>query len=273
MSSPLGDFLRARRELITPPEVGLPPGTGMRRVPGLRREEVALLAGISAEYYLRLEQGRVDNPSVQVLDALAGALQLDPEGSAYLMALAAPRSRRRPPNRDQKVPPDLELLVQTVNVPTLVFNKYSEVVTANALARNLSPDLVPGVNRLLWLFTDRLATAYHPEWPSYTAAAVAHLRAQIGTDTEDERLHALVGELSLKSDRFRQLWARHDVKAFSRGSVLIRHPQAGDLELLVQKFAVVGSDRLEALMLHPKPGSRSAEGLALLASLVAEQHQ
>ncbi len=87
MSSPLGDFLRARRELITPPEVGLPPGTGMRRVPGLRREEVALLAGISAEYYLRLEQGRVDNPSVQVLDALAGALQLDPEGSAYLMAL------------------------------------------------------------------------------------------------------------------------------------------------------------------------------------------
>lgn len=203
---PLGDFLRARRELITPPEVGLPPGTGMRRVPGLRREEVALLAGISAEYYLRLEQGRVDNPSVQVLDALAGALQLDPEGSAYLMALAAPRSRRRPPNRDQKVPPDLELLVQTVNVPTLVFNKYSEVVTANALARNLSPDLVPGVNRLLWLFTDRLATAYHRMAQLHRRGGGPSPR-QIGTDTEDERLHALVGELSLKSDRFRQLWA------------------------------------------------------------------
>jgi transcriptional regulator with XRE-family HTH domain len=177
MPNDLGDFLRARRELVTPAEAGLPPGNGLRRVPGLRREEVAMLAGISAEYYVRLEQGRDRSPSAQVIDAIAGVLQLDAEGAAYLMALAAPRTHRRSARREARVPPGLELLLNTVNVPALVFDKYGDVLAANALARELSPDMVPGVNRLRMLFTDPGAERYHPDWERYTASAVAHLRA------------------------------------------------------------------------------------------------
>ena len=271
MDNTLGDFLRARRELITPAEVGLPPGNGLRRVPGLRREEVATLAGISAEYYVRLEQGRDRSPSAQVIDAIAGVLQLDAESTAYLMALAGPRTRRRPARQEQRVPASLDLLLRTVNVPAIVFNRYSDVLAANALARELSPGMEPGVNRLRALFTDPAAQRYHPNWERYTAIAVAHLRAQIGAETEDERLHALIGELSLKSDRFRQLWARHDVRMAQSGNFLIRHPRVGDLELLIEKFAVVGADGLEALFLHAEPGTRSADALAALASLVAAE--
>jgi transcriptional regulator with XRE-family HTH domain len=269
MDNALGDFLRARRELVTPAEVGLPPGNNLRRVPGLRREEVAMLSGISAEYYLRLEQGRDRSPSAQVIDAIAGVLQLDAESTAHLMALTAPKSRRRSARREEPVPPSLDLLLRTVNVPAVVFTKYGDVLAANALARELSPDMAPGVNRLLALFTDAATQASHPDWEQYTAAAVAHLRAQIGTDTEGERLHALIGELSLKSDRFRQLWARHDVRTVRGGNLLIRHPRVGDLELLIEKFTVTGASGLEVLFLHAAPGTRSADALAMLASLVA----
>ncbi|MBM2622850.1 helix-turn-helix domain-containing protein [Actinoplanes sp. LDG1-06] len=266
MDNALGDFLRARRELVTPAEVGLPPGNGLRRVPGLRREEVAMLAGISVEYYLRLERGRDRSPSAQVVEALGRVLQLDAESTAYLMTLAGPKPRRR--STAQRVPASIELLLRTINVPALVFNKYSDVLAANALARELSPDMAPGVNRLRMLFTDLEARTYHADWEQYTAAAVAHLRAQAGADTDDERLHALIGELSLKSDRFRRLWARHDVRTASGGTFVIRHPRVGDVELLIDKFAVLGTDGLEALLLHAEPHTRSATALAELAHLV-----
>ncbi|GAA2615251.1 helix-turn-helix domain-containing protein [Paractinoplanes durhamensis] len=264
MDNALGDFLRARRELVTPAEAGLPPGHGLRRVPGLRREEVAMLAGISVEYYLRLERGRDRSPSPQVIDSLAAVLQLDAEGTAYLSALAQPKSRRRPPRREEQVPRSLELLLQTINVPAIVFNKYSDVLAANPLARALAPDLTPGVNRLRSLFVDKATRAHQPDWEHQTAAVVAHLRAQIGAETDDERLHALIGELSMKSDRFRQLWARHDVRAAQSGPLRIRHPRVGDLELLVEKFKVAGTAGLEALLLHAEPGSRSATALTEL---------
>lgn len=267
MDNALGDFLRARRELVTPAEVGLPPGAGLRRVPGLRREEVALLAGISVEYYLRLERGRDRSPSVQVIESLARVLHLDVEGTAYMMALARPKPRRRPAQRPDQVGPALDLLIRTLNVPIVVFNKYSDVLAANELAQRLSPGMVPGVNRLRKLFCDPVDRRYHPNWERYTADVVAHLRAQIGTETDDERLQALIGEMSLKSERFRQLWARHDVRAGRSGSFLIRHPEVGDLELMIEKFAVVGSNGLEALLLHAEPGTRSADALARLAAL------
>ena len=268
MENALGDFLRARRELVTPAEVGLPAGNGLRRVPGLRREEVALLAGISAEYYVRLERGRDRSPSAQVVDALARVLQLDTEGAAYLMALASPRLRRPRAAREQQVPPRLELLLLTLNVPAIVFNKHSDVLAANPLARQLSPDMRPGVNRLRLLFLDPEVRGYHPGWERYTADVVAHLRAQAGTNSDDERLHALIGELSLRSDRFRQLWARHDVRTARGGTFLVRHPDVGDLELLVEKFAVAGAGNsgLEMLLLHAEPGTRTAQALVTLAS-------
>lgn len=269
MGTALGDFLRARRELVTPAEVGLPPGHGMRRVPGLRREEVALLAGISVEYYQRLEQGRDRSPSVQVIDSLARVLQLDAEGTAYLTSLARPEPRRGLTPRAERVPAGLDLLLRTVNVPALVFDKCSDVLAANRLARALAPDMAPGTNRLRVLFTDHAARDFPADWEQYTAIAVAHLRAQIGTDTDDERLHALIGELSLKSDRFRQLWARHDVRSARDVTFRIRHPQVGPVELLVEKFQVVGAGGLEVLLLHAEPGTRSADALTTLASLPA----
>lgn len=269
MDNALGAFLRARRALVTPAEAGLPPGHGLRRVAGLRREEVAMLAGISAEYYLRLEQGRDRNPSAPVLEALARVLRLDAEGTAYLLSLAAPKPRRGPDRPDDRLPPGLELLLGTLNVPALVFNKYSDVLAANRLARALSPELAPGMNRLRVLFSDHAVREYDADWEEYTATAVAHLRAQVGTETDDERLRSLIGELSLKSDRFRQLWARHDVRSAQEVTFRIRHPQVGALELLVEKSQVVGNTGLEMMLLHAEPGSRSAEALALLASLDA----
>ncbi|MEV4345827.1 helix-turn-helix transcriptional regulator [Actinoplanes sp. NPDC049596] len=269
MDNALGDFLRARRELVTPAEVSLPPGVGPRRVPGLRREEVAMLAGISAEYYLRLERGRDRSPSGQVIEALARVLQLDGEGADYLMALAQPRLRRRPEGQPEQVPRSIELLLATINVPALVFNRYSDVLAANPLARELSPDMLPGVNRLRMLFTDSVARDYHPDWERYTAAAVAHLRAQAGAGTQDERLHDLIDELSRESERFRQLWARHDVRMATGGEFVIRHPRVGDVTLLIDKFAVIGADGLEALLLHAEPGTPSADALATLAALVS----
>ncbi|PRY30030.1 helix-turn-helix domain-containing protein [Pseudosporangium ferrugineum] len=259
----LGAFLRARRELVTPAEVGLPVGGGVRRVPGLRREEVAILAGISAEYYLRLERGRDRSPSPRVIDALSRVLQLDAEGTAYLTALARPR--RPPAAREEPVPARLDLLVRTLNVPAVVFNRCSDVLAANPPARAISPDLRPGVNRMRLLFLDPAARASYPDWERYTVEAVAHLRAQAGTDAGDERLHALIGELSLRSERFRRLWARHDVRTARDATFRIRHPVVGDLELLVEKFTVAGAAGLELLLLHAEPGTAAARALATLA--------
>jgi MmyB-like transcription regulator ligand binding domain len=128
--------------------------------------------------------------------------------------------------------------------------------------------MTPGVNRLRSLFTDPAARARHPDWEQYTAAIVAHLRAQVGSQTEDARLHALIGELSLKTERFRQLWSRHDVRAGHSGAFSVRHPQFGDLELMVDNFAVTGAVGLEMLLLHAEPGTRTADAMAALAARV-----
>lgn len=264
----LGAFLRARRELVRPEDVGISV-RGLRRVPGLRREEVAMLAGISAEYYLRLEQGRDRNPSLQVIEALSGVLQLDAEATAYLAEMARPRSRRRPARSTERVPAGTLLLLETINLPAFVVNKYRDVLAANPLAVALSPLMRPGTNRLLALFTEPGAAAYHPDWELSTASIVAQLRAEVGTDTDDERFQALVGELSLKSERFRQLWARHDVRRGGSDSGPIHHPQVGDLELRREKYAVVGTDGLILVIYHAEPDTATAERLGLLASLLA----
>jgi transcriptional regulator with XRE-family HTH domain len=265
--NPLGEFLRARRELIGPEDVGLP-RAGLRRVPGLRRAEVALLAGISAEYYLRLEQGRDRHPSAQVLEAIARVLQLDAEATAYLVQLAQPKPRRQS-RRRERVPVGVELLLQTVNVPAFVVNKYWDLLAANRLAEALSPLMAPGVNRLIALFTDPAAREYHQDWEQGTVAMVAQLRAEAGADPDDPRLSALVGELSMKSDRFRKLWARHDVRRGESATSVIRHPRVGDLRLRREKFAIAGTDGLILAVYHADPGSPSADALALLGSLTA----
>ncbi len=213
--NPLGEYVRARRELVTPEQAGVPV-FGVRRVPGLRREEVAMLAGISADYYLRLEQGRDRHPSVQVLESIARVLLLDDDATAHLLRLGADsprRHRRRPRPRKETVPPGITKLLATLPLPALVEGRYFDVLAANALATALSPRFTAGANRLRSLFLDPAEQALYPYWEGAAGGMVAGFRESVGTDTDDPRFIELVGELSLASPLFSRLWARHDVQA------------------------------------------------------------
>lgn len=266
----LGDHLRARRELVRPESVGLA-GNGLRRVPGLRREEVAMLAGISSDYYLRLEQGRDRNPSVQVLEALARVLQLDDPATDYLLSLATPRPRRRRRPRRETVPATIRQLLDVLGIPAFVEGRYFDVLAANDLARALSPNLRTGENRLRAVFLDQAEQAMYPEWEQATADLVASFRESVGTDTDDARFIELVGELSLSSDRFRQLWARHDVRSCVTSETHLHHPQLGELTLNREKLAINGAKGLLLVVFYAAPGTPSAEKMALLGSLATPQ--
>ncbi|MCO4695728.1 helix-turn-helix transcriptional regulator [Streptomyces sp. RO-S4] len=266
----LGDYLRARRELVTPADMGLPVH-GIRRVPGLRREEVALLAGISSDYYLRLEQGRDRNPSAQVLDALARVLLLDDTATAYLHQLAAPRPRaRRRPSRRPAVPPATAQLLQSVGLPAFVTDRTLDVIAVNPLASALVPSVRVGENRLRSFFLDPAERDLHADWSHTAAQCVAVFRRRLGSDVDDPRVVRLVGELSLASAEFRKVWARHDVRPVVDKPIRMNHPQVGELSLTLSKLDVDGPDGLMLAAYHAAPGSEDAERLALLASLTTE---
>jgi transcriptional regulator with XRE-family HTH domain len=264
--NPLGDFLRARRELITPEQVGIPV-LGVRRVPGLRREEVAMLAGISADYYLRLEQGRDRNPSGQVLESLARVLGLDDDATVYLLRLGTdkPRRLRRRP-RKENVPAGIAMLVATLPLPAFVEGRYFDVLAANPLATALSPRLAVGANRLRDVFLDPAERELYPDWPADTERLVAGFRESVGPDTDDPRFVELVGQLSLASPRFRQLWGRHDVRVREGAPMRVEHPQVGALRLNREKLGIGGAAGQMLVIYHPDPGSGDADKLALLAS-------
>ena len=269
-SNTLGEYLRARRELVTPDSAGLAQ-FGIRRVPGLRREEVAMLAGISADYYLRLEQGRDRNPSVQVLEALARVLQLDEAGTAYLLSLGAerPRTSRRKPRRET-VPAGIGKLLDALTLPAFVEGRYLDVLAANPLAAALSPRLTPGRNRLRDVFLEAAEQALFPDWEAATKGLVAGFRDSAGTDTDDPRYVELVGELSIASDRFRKLWARHDVQVREGAAVTLDHPQVGELTLDREKLAITGSPGQVLVIYHADRGTTAADKLSLLASYQAD---
>lgn len=195
-------------------------------------------------------------------------LRLDAESAAYLMSLAGPKRRRGRGRPVEHVPVGLDALLHTLKVPAVVFDKYSDVLAANRLARPVTGP-GPGGGRLRVVFTDRAAREYHTGWERYTAVAVARLRSQAGIDTDDGRLHALFGELSVKSDRFGRLRGRHDVRSAQGVTFRVRHPWVGPLELMVEKFQAAGAAGLEAMLLHAGPGTSPADVLALLASLDA----
>lgn len=265
-TNPLGAFLRARRELVTTEQVGLP-NAGVRRVPGLRREEVAMLAGISADYYLRLERGRDRHPSPQVLESIAAVLQLDDEHVAHLLGLVAqvPRRRRRRARRQTPPAGALKLLGSLVQ-PAYIEDRYFDVLAANRLATALSPGTVVGGNQLRDLFLDAATQALYPDWEDVTECFVANLRQAVGTDVDDPRFIELTGELTLASPRFRTLWARHEVRGQSGGPVRFHHPQVGDLTLNRERLTINGSDDLMLVVHHPDAGSRDEETLGLLAA-------
>jgi transcriptional regulator with XRE-family HTH domain len=269
MSRPnaLGEYLRARRELVDPADAGLRV-MGVRRTPGLRREEVATLAGISADYYLRLEQGRDRNPSPQVLEALARVFGLDAAATQYLLSLSSARPRTAKPRREV-VPAGIRQLLDVLGLPAFVENRMFDVLGANRLAAALSPGIRPGANRLRSVFLDQETRDLYPDWEQATAGIVASFRASLGAEADDPRIAQLVGELSLASERFRQLWARHDVKALSGSRERMRHPQVGMLELRREKLPVPDSGGQILVIYHAEAGSESARSLALLGSLAA----
>ncbi|MFG2638517.1 helix-turn-helix domain-containing protein [Streptomyces sp. NPDC048362] len=271
-SNPLGEFLRARRALVRPEDVGLP-GGGLRRVPGLRREEVAMLAGISSDYYLRLEQGRDRNPSVQVLEAVARVLRLDADATAHLVGLAQERPTAGG-HRTRQVPAGLlELIDGWPRNPAYVQTRYYDCLAANALATALTPNFRPGVNVLRALFLDPAERELRRDWEDLTSQAVAALRAEAGTNADDPRLRDLVGELCLRSERFRTLWARYEVRPRHGRVSHLTHPQVGEIDLRSTKLSVDGTDGLNMVVFHAEPGSRSAELLDILGSLAAPQNR
>ncbi|MFQ1002808.1 helix-turn-helix transcriptional regulator [Modestobacter sp. SSW1-42] len=265
-TNPLGTFLRARRELVTPQQAGIP-DVGVRRVPGLRREEVAMLAGISADYYLRLERGRDRHPSLQVLESIARVLQFDDDHFAHLMTLVAevPRHRRRPTRR-QTPPPGVLKLLDSLAQPAVVEDRYFDVLAVNQMATVLSPAFAVGRNQLRDPFLDPAVQGMHLDWEQVTECFVANLRQAVGTDVDDPRFIELTGELSLASERFRRLWARHEVRGQRGTPILLDHPQVGQLTLNRERLAVDGADDLHLVVYHPDAGSSDADKLALLAS-------
>lgn len=269
----LGRFLRARRELVTPAEVGII-DDGARRVPGLRREEVAVLAGMSVDYYLRLERGRDRNPSTKVLESIARVLKLDDEHVAHMFTLVAdvPRPRAKSPYA-QTAPPGILKLLASLSQPAFIENRYFDVVASNPLARAVDPHLAIGGNQLRDLFLDPLAQQRYPDWKNVTECLIANLRQAVGGDIDDPRFVELTGELTLASERFRELWARHEVRGQSGTTVRFTHPEIGDLTLNRERMSIAGAGGLMLVVFHPEAGSADADKLALLGSAAAPASQ
>lgn len=263
----LGEFLRARRARVTPQEHGLEPG-GERRTPGLRRDEVAMLAGVSTDYYVRLEQGRDRNPSPQVLLALAEALRLDGEAVAHLQALTAPRAtyRSRPEVLDDGL---AALMERWPDTPALVLGRYQDLLGANTLGGALFGWLGEERNLLRAIFLKPEARDFYPAWELIIENCVASLRA--AADPDDLRLTELVGELSVRSPAFAELWARHEVRAKTREERHYRHPLVGDLHLTFEMFTVNSAPGQQLTVYRAEHGSPSEGALRLLATITTSR--
>jgi transcriptional regulator with XRE-family HTH domain len=266
----IGQFLRARRELVQPEDVGIE-SYGRRRVPGLRREELAMLAGVSVDYYVRLEQGRERHPSEQVLEALARALQLDDTAARHLQELARPPARRRRPSvRPQRVRPGVQRLMDGwSHTPAMVLGRCLDVLGANSLADALHGRPIRGTNVMRSIFLDPGAHDFYADWEDVARDTVAWLRSLAGADLDDPRLTELVGELSLKSEKFRRMWARHDVREKTSGTKRFVHPIVGELSLGYESFPIGGAPGQVLTVYHAEPGSRDEQALALLESVAA----
>ncbi|MFJ5776055.1 helix-turn-helix domain-containing protein [Streptomyces sp. NPDC093094] len=268
----LSEFLRTRRARLKPQDVGLPEYGRHRRVPGLRREELAQLAGVSVAYYTRLEQGNGRNVSAEVLDAIARALRLTDAEHAHLTHLAKPKQhKKKPAGRTQQVRASLEQLLDTLDaVPAYVVGRRTDVLAWNRMAAALFGDWaeLPAGQRN-WARLVFLQPGYHElflDWEQKAIDIVCQLRMDAGCHPDDPRLSALVGELSVKSEQFRRLWATHDVKEKSHGVKLLRHPLVGELSLRFESFRLAGDAEQVLVTYHAEPGTASAEALRLLAS-------
>ncbi|NVI92296.1 helix-turn-helix transcriptional regulator [Actinomadura sp. BRA 177] len=270
--SELGAYLSARRAEVTPDEVGLP-NVGFRRVPGLRREEVAMLAGVSVDYYVRLEQGRERTPSAQVIDALAVALRLAEDGRRHLFRLAGLSPRAQVAVTGRVDPSLLQLMDAWPGNPAIVYNRAYDVLASNAIADALFHDWAHSRNLMHVVFTDPVARTFCRDWHEVARNSVAGFRLGHGEAPDDPRIRRVLTELLEGSPEFVELWARHDARGKALESKRFRHHEVGALTLTMQTFDVRSSPGQELVVYHAEPGSSSSEALALLGSLVATERQ
>ncbi|MEV3908130.1 helix-turn-helix transcriptional regulator [Streptomyces canus] len=267
----LGLFLRARRALVRPEDVGLSAGS-RRRVAGLRREEVAVLAGVSTDYYVRLEQGRERNPSAQVIEALARVLGLEEDAVDHLHRLARPvagRAQDRP--HPQAVSPALLRMMEGWHrTPAVVLDQCLTVLAHNVLGGALFAGHTHSGDLLRLVFLDPDARQFYPDWEPVAVNTVAALRAAAAAGHENPRLFATVGELSLRSEEFRRLWARHDIRRKTRESKRFGHPLVGELTLEYESLTVNSAPGQQLVVYQADPGSPSEQALSLLGSLAAD---
>jgi transcriptional regulator with XRE-family HTH domain len=274
------EFLSTRRARISPGQAGLPVyGGDRRRVPGLRRDEVAVLAGISSEYYIRLERGNATGVSQSVIDGIAHALQLDEAERAHLLDLIRAAATTRPPRRPapRRVRSTVQRVLDSMSgTPAFVLNGRLDILTANELGFALfSPiyaDPAGPPSSARFTFLDAHATEFFRDWDKVANDTVALLRAEAGRDPYDRRLSDLIGELSTRSDEFRVRWAAHHVRIHTAGVKLIHHPVVGDLELAFESFPLAADPSQSLLTYTAEPGSPSQDALSLLASWAASAH-
>jgi len=279
--SELREFLMTRRARLTPEQAGLPLFGGRRRVDGLRREEVALIAGISVEYYVRLERGNAAGVSDAVLDGISRALQLDDAEHAHLLDLvrastATVGAGRRRPAKAGHVSPSVQQMIDAMkDVAVLVQNGRGDVITANSLGRALYSVLYdqparPNFGR--FVFLDPRSHDFYLDWDDAAAQTVALLRSEAGRTPNDRSLSNLVGELSTRSDVFRPLWAAHNVREHRTGTKHLHHPDVGDLTLSYEGLQITSAPGLLMLPYSAPPGTDSHEKLQLLATWNAPTH-
>lgn len=276
--SEIREFLATRRAKLTPEQAGLPNFGGTRRVPGLRREEVALLAGVSVEYYTKLERGALGGVSDTVLDSLGRALQLSEAETEHLYDLAraaAPTSRPRRKPAVTVTASIQRLLDSMVGVPAFVRNGRLDILTINELGRALYSEAFASgsqtVNLARFAFLDPRSHNLYPDWDNAADTAVAILRTEAGRDPFNRDLTDLVGELSTRSDEFRARWARHDVRLHREGHKDFHHAAVGDLRLAFDALAIPNAPGLTLTAYSADPGTPSEDGLRLLASWAATE--
>ncbi|MCF8571538.1 helix-turn-helix transcriptional regulator [Gordonia sp. HY002] len=281
--SEVREYLISRRARMTPEQVGLPAGTTSRRVKGLRRSEVAALAGVSVEYYTKIERGAISGASPEILDAIAKALRLDDAERAHLFDLAHAASPvARPPRRrsPKSWTPHSSLqwtLDAVTSGPAFVRNGRMDLLAANPLARAFYQDVydMPGQppNIARFTFLDERSPEFYPDWDMFAEVTVAILRTEAGRDPHNKELHDLIGELSTRSDEFRRLWGSHDVRHHGTGVKTFHHSVVGELTLAYEGMQLEAEPGLTLTIYTAEPGSASAERMQLLASWAASEER
>lgn len=264
---PLAAYLRARRELVRPEDVGLGSGPGLRRVPGLRRSEVAVLAGISTEYYVKLEQGQVANPTAQVLGALSRALQLDATATSYLHSLARLTDRPTAPVQPAALERARWLIDSWPMTAGMILDPYNDIVAVNPLMSALIPGYKPGLNSLFVLLTDLALRELYLEWEGLTMRSIGLLRSQAGLDPQNPQAKQLIAQLTEHSPRFRELWGRHDITGMTEGTHPMAHPEVGALSLHYAHLPLSSLEDHRLFLYFAEPGSPSEAALGRLSVL------